>query len=296
MTGTLIRVETLPPAGRYCLRLADDALVMAQRLGEWLASAPQIEEDMALGNIGLDLLGQARSLLTRAGELSAEAGGPAYTEDDLAYWRDERSFTNVQLVEQERGDFAVTMVRLLVLSTWQLHLYRGLRQSTDPVIAAVAAKAVNEVTYHQDHARQWTLRLGLGTDVSRAKMEAALAAVAPYVPELFDDDELTETLAAQGIAVLPVVARGAGREFDRRRAGRGRARLAGADLAGARWPRRPALHRDGSPAGRDAAPGSFPPGRDLVTVAAPIGAGTGRSTSTTYAAWSRPCPTPSCRC
>ncbi len=203
MTGTLIRVETLPPAGRYCVRLADDALVMAQRLGEWLASAPQIEEDMALGNIGLDQLGQARSLLTRAGELSAEAGGPAYTEDDLAYWRDERSFTNVQLVEQERGDFAVTMVRLLVLSTWQLHLYRGLRQSTDPVIAAVAAKAVNEVTYHQDHAWHWTLRLALGTDVSRAKMEAALTAVAPYVPELFDDDELTETLAAQGIAVLP---------------------------------------------------------------------------------------------
>lgn len=203
MTGTLVRVDTLPPTARYCLRLADDALVMAQRLGEWLASAPQIEEDLALGNIALDLLGQARSLLTRAGELSAEAGGPSWSEDDLAYWRDERSFTNVQLVEQERGDFAVTMVRLLVLSSWQVELYAALTASTDPVIAAVAAKASHEVAYHHDHARQWVLRLGLGTELSRARTKAALAAVAPYVAELFDDDELVETLAAQGIAVLP---------------------------------------------------------------------------------------------
>jgi ring-1,2-phenylacetyl-CoA epoxidase subunit PaaC len=199
----LVRTDALPPEARYCLRLGDDALVMAQRLGEWLASAPQIEEDMALGNIALDLLGQARALLTRAGELSAAAGGPAYSEDDLAYWRDERSFANVQLVEQERGDFAVTIVRLLVLSTWQCHLYAALATSADPVLSAVAAKAVKEVDYHRDHARQWTLRLGLGTEVSHAKMVVALAVVAPYVEELFDDDELTETLAAQGIAVLP---------------------------------------------------------------------------------------------
>ena len=203
MTATLVRIAGLPPAAQYCLRLGDDALVMAQRMGEWLARAPQIEEDMALGNIGLDLIGQARALLTRAGELSAEAGGPAYTEDDLAYWRDERDFTNVQLVEQERGDFAVTIVRLLVLSTWQSHLYAALVTSSDPVIAAVAAKAVKEVDYHRDHARQWTLRLGLGTEVSRAKMLAALEVVAPCVPELFDDDELVEALAAQGVAVLP---------------------------------------------------------------------------------------------
>ena len=203
MSATLVRTDALPPAARYCLRLGDDALVMAQRLGEWLARAPQIEEDMALGNIALDLLGQARALLTRAGELSAAAGGPAYTEDDLAYWRDERSFANVQLVEQEGGDFAVTIVRLLVLATWQCHLYAALTTSADPVLAAVAAKAVKEVDYHRDHARQWTLRLGLGTDLSHAKMVDALAAVAPYVEELFDDDELTETLAGQGIAVRP---------------------------------------------------------------------------------------------
>jgi ring-1,2-phenylacetyl-CoA epoxidase subunit PaaC len=203
VTATLVRVDGLPAAAQYCLRLGDDALVMAQRMGEWLARAPQIEEDMALGNIGLDLIGQARALLTRAGELSAEAGGPAYTEDDLAYWRDARDFTNVQLVEQERGDFAETIVRLLVLSTWQRHLYAALLTSGDPVIAAVAGKAVKEVEYHQDHARQWTLRLGLGTEVSHAKMVGALAVVAPYVPELFDDDELVETVAATGIAVLP---------------------------------------------------------------------------------------------
>jgi ring-1,2-phenylacetyl-CoA epoxidase subunit PaaC len=203
VTATLVRTAALPPAARYCLRLGDDALVMAQRMGEWLARAPQIEEDMALGNIGLDLIGQARALLTRAGELSAEAGGPAYTEDDFAYWRDERDFTNVQLVEQERGDFAVTIVRLLVFATWQRQLYAALTASSDPVIAAVAAKAVKEVDYHQDHARQWTLRLGLGTEVSHGKMTDALAAVVPYVAELFDDDELVETLATQGIAVLP---------------------------------------------------------------------------------------------
>jgi ring-1,2-phenylacetyl-CoA epoxidase subunit PaaC len=203
VTATMVRTDGLPAAAQYCLRLGDDALVMAQRMGEWLARAPQIEEDMALGNIALDLIGQARALLTRAGELSAAAGGPAYSEDDFAYWRDEREFTNVQLVEQERGDFAVTIVRLLVLSTWQSHLYAVLATSSDPVIAAVAAKAVKEVDYHQDHARQWTLRLGLGTEVSRAKMLAALADVAPFAPELFDDDELVETLAAQGIAALP---------------------------------------------------------------------------------------------
>ncbi len=201
--ATLVRIDDLPPVARYCLRLGDDALVMAQRMGEWLARAPQIEEDMALGNIGLDLIGQARGLLTRAGELAGAAGAPAYTEDDLAYWRDERSFANVQLVEQERGDFAVTIVRLLVLSTWQLHLYAALTASADAGLAAIAAKAVKEVDYHQDHARQWTLRLGLGTETSRARMVEALASVAPYVPELFDDDELVEGLAAQGIAVLP---------------------------------------------------------------------------------------------
>jgi ring-1,2-phenylacetyl-CoA epoxidase subunit PaaC len=203
VTTSLGHAAQLPLPGQYCLRLGDDALVMAQRLGEWLADAPQIEEDMALGNIALDLLGQARAFLTHAGELSEQAGGPAYTEDDLAYWRDERDFTNVQLVEQPRGDFAMTMVRLLVLSTWQLHLYRALGQSTDPVVAAVAAKAVKEVNYHQDHARQWTLRLGLGTDVSRARMLVALDAVAPYVLELFDDDPVAESVAAQGIGVRP---------------------------------------------------------------------------------------------
>ncbi len=242
---------------------------MAQRLGEWLADAPQIEEDMALGNIALDLLGQARAFLTHAGELSEQAGGPAYTEDDLAYWRDERDFTNVQLVEQPRGDFAVTMVRLLVLSTWQLHLYRALCGSTDPVVAAVAAKAVKEVDYHQDHARQWTLRLGLGTDVSRARMVAALDAVAPYVLELFDDDPVAESVAAQGIGVRPSDLRPAVERRAGRDPGRGRPDPARDHLAGARWPARAALRRHGPSAGRAAAPGPLAPRGDVVNVEAP---------------------------
>lgn len=209
MTGTLVRVAGLPPAAVYCLRLADDALITAQRLGEWLSRAPQIEEDMALGNIALDQIGQARALLTRAGELCEQAGGPAYDEDDLAYWRDLRDYTNVQLVERPRGDFAVTIVRLLVLSSWQYRLYDALRSSADPVIAAVAAKAIKEVDYHRDHARQWTLRLGLGTEVSRSRMTAALAEIAPYVPELFDDDELVDRLVGEGIAASPSTLRAA---------------------------------------------------------------------------------------
>ncbi len=193
-------VATFPPLGRYCLRLGDDALVMSHRLGEWIANAPQIEEDLALGNIALDLLGQARALLTRAGELAQDASP---TEDDLAYWRDEREFTNVHLVEQPRADFAVTMARLLWFSAYQHELYSALCSHPDPTVQGVAAKAVKEVAYHRDHATQWVLRLGDGTDESHRRMQAAVASVAPYVDELFADDDLAVALAADGQAVLP---------------------------------------------------------------------------------------------
>ena len=143
----------------YVLSLADDALIAAQRMGEWIASAPQIEEDVALGNIALDLLGQARSLLTYAGSLS----DPPLTEDDLAYWRDEREFRNVHLVERRNGDFAVAVARLLLLSTYLRELYARLARSTDETLSAIAAKAVKEVDYHRDHATMWVLRLGDGT-------------------------------------------------------------------------------------------------------------------------------------
>lgn len=183
----------------YCLQLGDDALVYAQRLGEWVSRAPQIEEDMALGNIGLDLLGQARALLTRAGQLD----GTGRSEDDLAYFRDERAFRNVHLVEQERSDFGFEMARLLWFSAYQHELYAALVTSADPVVAGVAGKAVKEVAYHRDHATQWVLRLGDGTPESHGRMQEALQRVTPYVDELFDDDEVSSAMADGGVGVLP---------------------------------------------------------------------------------------------
>jgi ring-1,2-phenylacetyl-CoA epoxidase subunit PaaC len=165
----------------YTLALADDALVSAQRMGWWISRAPELEEDVALANIGLDQLGQARHLLTYAGELE----GAGRTEDDLAYLRDDRDFLNVQLVERPMADFGVAMARLLVFATYQLHLYRALAVSGDAPLSGVAAKAVKEVTYHVDHASRWVLRLGDGTDESHARMQAALDAEWPFVDELF---------------------------------------------------------------------------------------------------------------
>ncbi|MDF2092821.1 phenylacetate-CoA oxygenase subunit PaaC [Knoellia sp. 3-2P3] len=192
-------VAANPVAAQYIQGLADDALVYAQRLGEWISRAPQIEEDMALANVGLDLLGQARALLTRVGELD----GTGRSEDDLAYFRDEREFRNVHLVEQERDGFGFEMARLLTFSTWQCELYAALRRSSDPVLAGVAEKALKEVTYHRDHATQWVLRLGDGTDESHQRMQAGLESVAPYVAELFDDDETARAAADTGVGVLP---------------------------------------------------------------------------------------------
>lgn len=184
---------------RYVLALADDALITAQRLGEWIASSPQLEEDVAIGNIALDQLGQARGLLTYAGSLHA----PALSEDDLAYFRDEREFRNVHLVERPNGDFGVTMARLLILSTYQRELYAALATSSDPTLAAVAAKAVKEVDYHRDHATMWVLRLGDGTEESHVRMQAALEAEWPYADELFGADHVDPTLLEAGVAVDP---------------------------------------------------------------------------------------------
>jgi ring-1,2-phenylacetyl-CoA epoxidase subunit PaaC len=181
----------------YALALGDDALVLAQRCGEWITNAPQLEEDVALANIGLDLLGQARTLLTYAGEVE----GAGRSEDDLAYLRDERAFTNVQLVELDNGDFAVSTARLLVFSTYQLALYDELRQSADETLAAIAAKAVKEVAYHRDHAMSWVVRLGDGTDESARRMQAGLDRVWPYVGELFDASWIAPGLIERGIAV-----------------------------------------------------------------------------------------------
>jgi ring-1,2-phenylacetyl-CoA epoxidase subunit PaaC len=169
---------------RYVLSLGDDALVLAQRLGEWATKAPAIEEDVALLNIALDLLGQARSLLTYAGELE----GAGRSEDDLAFLREERDFFNCQLVELPNGDFAVTMVRQLLFSSYQYELYEALCNCADPTLAAIAAKAVKEVAYHREHASTWVARLGDGTEESHDRTQSALEAVWPFAVDLFESD------------------------------------------------------------------------------------------------------------
>ncbi|MGH8892212.1 MAG: 1,2-phenylacetyl-CoA epoxidase subunit PaaC [Actinomycetes bacterium] len=188
---------TTPAVATYALRLGDDALVLSQRLGWWISRAPQLEEDVALGNIALDLLGQARTLLAYAGEVE----GAGRTEDDLAFLRDEREFLNLQIVERPNEDFAVTIARQLFFSTWQLAVHRRLVDSGDGTVAGVAGKAVKEVAYHRDHATQWVLRLGDGTDESHRRMQAGLERMWPYVAEMFVSDDLERGLAAEGVAV-----------------------------------------------------------------------------------------------
>ncbi len=205
-TDPLAGVDTTVPDGvdhadleAYCLMLGDDALIMSHRLQEWLARAPELEEETALANIALDLLGQARLLLTRAGTC-VESG---LSEDDYAFARGEREFRNVRLAEVKDADFAGLIARLVVFSTWRLALLWRLRSSRDPVLAAVAAQGVKELTYHRDYAAQWLIRLGDGTDYSRERVQAALRAVAPYVPELFEPTPVELRLAGAGVAVDP---------------------------------------------------------------------------------------------
>lgn len=182
---------------RYAVTLGDDALILAQRLGWWISRAPEMEEDIALGNIALDLVGHARFLLTYAGTAWGK------TEDDLAYFRNEEEFTSVRLVEQENGDFGQTIARQLLFSVYQHGLYSSLLNSPDETLAAIAAKAIKEVEYHVDHAVQWTLRLGLGTEESARRISAGFYYMWPYLDELFEDLDLHKELAQQGIIALP---------------------------------------------------------------------------------------------
>ncbi|WP_447912271.1 1,2-phenylacetyl-CoA epoxidase subunit PaaC [Microbacterium phyllosphaerae] len=172
----------------YALWLGDDALILSQQLGEWIARAPELEEDVALGNIALDLLGHARSFLHFAGSYDGRS------EDDLAYFRDEPDFRSAWIVEQPNGDFAQTIARQFVVSTYMFELYSALRESTDPTFAAIAEKSLKEVDYHRDHAVQWVLRLAGGTDESRRRIVRALGDVWPYVDELFRDEPLIDRL------------------------------------------------------------------------------------------------------
>jgi ring-1,2-phenylacetyl-CoA epoxidase subunit PaaC len=172
----------------YALRLGDDALILAQQLGEWISRAPELEEDVALGNIALDLLGHARSFLHYAGSFDGRS------EDDLAFFRDEPEFRCAWIVQQPNGDFAQTIARQFVVATYMFELYSALRASSDATFAAIAEKSLKEVDYHRDHAVQWMLRLAGGTEESRARIIRANADVWPYVDELFRDDELIERL------------------------------------------------------------------------------------------------------
>ncbi|MEU0834749.1 1,2-phenylacetyl-CoA epoxidase subunit PaaC [Streptomyces sp. NPDC005969] len=165
-----------------CLALGDDALVGAQRLAQWCTRAPELEEEVALANIGLDLLGQARLLYARAGQVDGTGRG----EDAYAYSRDAEEFRNVRLAELPNGDFAFSITRLLVMSSWRLAVFERLAATAqDPVLKAIAAKGVNELAYHRQFAADWTLRLGDGTEESLRRMRQALADVAPYLGELF---------------------------------------------------------------------------------------------------------------
>lgn len=179
----------------YALWLGDDALILSQQLGAWIARAPELEEDVALANIALDLLGHARSLLYYAGSFDGR------TEDDLAYWRDEPEFRCAWLFQQPNGDFAQTIARQLVASVYLFELYTALQGSSDETLAAIAGKAVKEVEYHRDHAVQWTLRLAGGTDESRRRIVRAVGDVWPYVGELFRDEPLIDRLG--DVAVRP---------------------------------------------------------------------------------------------
>ncbi len=181
----------------YALRLADDGLVLGQRLCEWAARAPELEEDVALLNLALDQLGTARSLLTYAGSFTGQ------DEDQLAFLRDEAQFTNALVMELENGDFGQTMARQLVVAAYQLPLWQALCGSTDATLSAVAGKAVKEVAYHLDHASSWVIRLGDGTEESHLRMQQGLEAVWPYAFELFELDELLEPLVQQRIAADP---------------------------------------------------------------------------------------------
>lgn len=203
--GVAITAEEIAESGAkaseavatYAVQLGDDALMLGQRLSWWISRAPELEEDIALGNIALDLVGHARFFLTYAGTAWGK------TEDQLAYLRDEEEFRSARLVEAENGDFAKTIARQLYYSFYAYELYTRLVDSKDETLSAIANKALKEVLYHQDHAAEWLNRLGLGTEESARRMQAGLDELWPYVGELFYDDENTAELAGQGIAVLP---------------------------------------------------------------------------------------------
>ena len=209
--GPLVGVDTTVPDGvdgadlaAYCLMLGDDALVFSQRLQEWVTRAPELEEETALANIALDLLGQARLLLSRAGA----ADGTGRGEDVYAYERGPQEFRHIAMVAEPDDDFGRLIARLTTFSIWRLAVLTRLRSSRDPVLAAFAGKGVKELTYHREYAAQWMVRLGDGTERSHARMQSGLDAVAPYIATLFASTPVEDRLVAAGVAVAPAEVRG----------------------------------------------------------------------------------------
>jgi ring-1,2-phenylacetyl-CoA epoxidase subunit PaaC len=178
---------------RYVLRLGDLSLILGQRLGEWVGHSPALEEDLGLANIALDLIGQARLLLTYAGEVEGRGRG----EDDIAFLREHGEYLNAILAEQPNGDFGRTVVRQVLIDAFQLELYQRMTASTDERLAAIAAKSVKEVLYHLRYSSGWLVRLGDGTAESHARVQSALDSLWPYTVELFAEDELDRMMADQ---------------------------------------------------------------------------------------------------
>jgi ring-1,2-phenylacetyl-CoA epoxidase subunit PaaC len=192
---TSIAVDSRP-AVQYLLRIGDTCLIHAQRLSEWSGHAPVLEEDIALSNMALDLIGQARAVLTLAGQLE----GHGYDEDQLAFLRDERDYRNPTMAELPRGDFAFAVMRNAMLATLLKLLWQRLLESSNNAeLAAIAGKAVKEARYHQQHAADWVIRLGDSTDEARRRIVAALGELWLYVPELFESDAVDEAASAEGL-------------------------------------------------------------------------------------------------
>ncbi len=182
---------------QYVIRLGDNALVNGQRLAEWCGHGPFVEEDIAMTNTALDLVGRARMLLTYAGEVE----GAGRTEDDLAYFRNEREFRNFHIMELPVGDFAFTTARQFFVDAYDYFYYQALQYSVDSTLAAIAAKTLKECEYHLRHSGEWIVRLGDGTGESHIKISRAVTQLMPFTFELFDADEIDQTMQAKQIGV-----------------------------------------------------------------------------------------------
>src|ERR1044071_7704160 len=180
----------------YCLRLGDSSLILGHRLSEWCGHGPILEEDIALANMSLDLLGQARMILTYAGTVE----GKGRDEDSLAYHRDERDYRNLLITEQPNGDFAQTILRQFLFSAYTFFLYTELKGSKDKTISAFAEKSLKEVKYHLRHSSDWVIRLGDGTEDSHQRMVNAIDELWMFTGDMFEMDEVDEELIKAGIA------------------------------------------------------------------------------------------------